>query len=304
PLHVKGKVTFEIFWCDFTISFNRTLISGEPPPPPAPIVVMDRLKAALNDPRNWSGRLVESQRRLVSIADTEGDGQIGLHPLGKLAVKQNVVPLELEIAKFGDAKPADANIFTISSFSVNGKGVQFDRVKDFFAPAQFLDLSDDEKLTAPSFEPMVAGVSAGDDSFIFTAKTEDIITDDAIVFETIILDKANETKTKFPNRFSINPTFLINHIFFGEAACSEVQHTGKSKYSTVTVNNTHVSKGWTVASSQDGTQQAAPGLEAGQIVSYSESFQALQKVKQENPAKAKMMMLVRVPLTKEVLKDG
>ena len=102
-------------------------------------------------PRNWSAQLGESQRRLVSIADTGADGQIGLHPLGQLAVKQNVVPLELQIAKFGDAQPADANLFTISGFSVNGKQRALDRVKDFFAPAQFLNLSDDEKLTAPSF---------------------------------------------------------------------------------------------------------------------------------------------------------
>jgi len=297
PLHVKGKVTFEIFWCDFTISFNRTLISGEPPPSPAPIVVMDRLKVALGDPRNWSGQLPDSQRRLVSIADTDSNGQIGLHPLGKLAVKQNVVPLELQIAKFGDAKPADANIFTISGFSVNGKSVHFDRVKDSFAPAQFLDLSEDEKLTAPSFEPMVAGVSAGDDSFIFTLNAEDIITDDAIVFETIILDKANETKTKSANTFSINPTLLINQIFFGAAARSDVRLTGTAKYSTATSKNSLVAKGWTTVSTQDGSQQIVPGADAEPIGSYSQSFQALQKVKQENPAKAKMLMLLRVPVS-------
>ena len=294
PLHVKGKVTFEIFWCDFTVSFNRTLISGEAPPPPAPVVVMDRLHAALSDPRNWSGQLGESQRRLVSIADTDAPGEVGLHPLGTLAAKQNVVPLELEIAKFGDAKPADANIFTITGFSVNGNSVQFERVKDCFAPAQFLNLSDDEKLSAPSFEPMVAGVSAGDDTFIFTTNTADIITDDAIVFETIILDKASNTKSKSANKFSINPTLLLNQIFFGAAARSQVRLTGTAKYRSATIKNSLIKKGWTVASSLDGSQLAAPGFAAGQIGSYSESFQALQRAKQEDPARASRLMLMRV----------
>jgi hypothetical protein len=297
PLHVKGKVTFEIFWCDFTISFNRTLISGEAPPPLAPIVVMDRLQAALSNPANWSGQLAESQRRLVTITDSAALGVVGLHPLGQLAVKQKVVPLELEIAKFGDAKPADANIFNISGFSVNGNSVHFDRVRDFFAPAQFLNLSDDEKLTAPSFEPMVAGVSAGADSFIFTAEAEDIISDDAIAFETIILDKANDTKSKSANAFSINPARLINQIFFGAAARSDVRLTGTAKYSPATRKNALVNKGWAVTSTQDGSPQPAAGLGAGEIVSYSESFQALEKIKQENPAKAKMLMLVRMPVT-------
>jgi hypothetical protein len=297
PLHVKGKVTFEIFWCDFTISFSRTLISGEAPPPPAPITVMDRLQAALRNPANWSGQLSESQRRLVTITDSNTAGAVGLHPLGRLGVKQNVVPLEVEIAKFGDAKPADANIFNISGFSVNGNSVHFDRVSDFFAPAQFLNLSDDEKLTAPSFEPMVAGVSAGDDSFIFTADPEDIISDDAIVFETIILDKTNDTKTKSAHTFSINPTLLIRQIFFGAAARSEVRLTGSARYTPPASKNSLTNKGWSVASMQDGSPQPAPGLNAGQVVSYSESFQALEKMKQENPAQAKMLMLVRVNVT-------
>jgi hypothetical protein len=296
PLHVKGKVTFEIFWCDFTISFNRTLISGEAPPPPAPIVVMDRLKAALSNPGNWSGQLADSQRRLVTITDSDASGVVGLHPLGKLAVKQNVVPLEVEIAKFGDAKPADANIFNISGLSVNGNSVHFDRVRDFFAPAQFLNFSDDEKLTAPSFEPMVAGASAGADDFIFTADAEDIISDDAIVFETIILDKTNDTRSKSANTFSLNPALLINQIFFGAAARSDVRLTGTARYSPAMTKNSLVNKGWAVASTQDGSLQPAANLEAGQVVSYSESFQALAKMKQENPAKAKMLMLVRVPV--------
>lgn len=297
PLHVKGKVTFEIFWCDFTISFSRTLISGEAPPPPAPIVVMDRLQAALRNPANWSGQLSDGQRRLVTITDNSSSGVVGLHPLGRLAVKQNVVPLEVEIAKFGDAKPADANIFNISGFSVNGNSVHFDRVSDFFAPAQFLSLSDDEKLTAPSFEPMVAGVSAGGDDFIFTADTQDILSDDAIVFETIILDKTNDTQSKSANSFSINPTLLINQIFFGAAARSDVRLTGTAKYQPAVSKNFLVGKGWSVASTQDGSPQAAPGLEAGKVVSYSESFQALEKMRQENPGKAKTLMLVRVTVS-------
>src|ERR1043166_1292480 len=29
PLNVKGKATFEIWWIDFTVSFNVTLVSGQ-----------------------------------------------------------------------------------------------------------------------------------------------------------------------------------------------------------------------------------------------------------------------------------
>ena len=222
-----------------------------------------------------------------------------MHPLAQLAVKQTVVPLELQIAKFGDAKPAGANLFKITGFSVNGKSVQFDRVKDFFAPAQFLNLSDDEKLTAPSFEPMVAGVSAGNDSFIFTSNNDDIINDNAIEFETIILDKTNNTKTKSANTFTVHPALLIKQIIFGAAARSDVRLTGTEKFRVATSKNALVGKAWRIASSQDGSQQAAPGLDAGEVVSYAESFQALQREKQANPGRAKTLMLERVSVTKK-----
>jgi hypothetical protein len=78
-----------------------------------------------------------------------------------------------------------------------------------------------------------------------------------------------------------------------------VRLTGGAKYTPASSKNALVSKGWTVASTQDGSHQAAPGLEAGRIVSYSESFQALQRAKQENPEKAKSLMLVRVSVPHE-----
>ncbi len=161
PLHVRGKATFEIFWCDFSVGFDKTLVSGEAPPPPEPVNVLEQLKAALDDPRNWGGQLADGERRLVTLREAQPSVHVPLHPLSRLAVKQNVVPLDLEIAKFGNATPAGARLFKIGGVSVGGNSVTFRPEKDSFAPAQFLELSDDEKLLAPSFETMTAGVSVG-----------------------------------------------------------------------------------------------------------------------------------------------
>src|SRR5262249_61986442 len=100
----------------------------------------------------------DGARRMVSLRKGQDANVIALHPLGRLSVKQSVVPLELEISKFGQTRPADARLFKINSVSVNGKAVGFDREKDFFPPAAFLNSTDDEKLAAPSFELMTAGV--------------------------------------------------------------------------------------------------------------------------------------------------
>ncbi|MCM3873331.1 MAG: hypothetical protein ND895_21835, partial [Pyrinomonadaceae bacterium] len=53
PLHIKAKATFEILWWDVTVRVDKTLVSGERPPGPAPIEVLPRLQEALRNPANW-----------------------------------------------------------------------------------------------------------------------------------------------------------------------------------------------------------------------------------------------------------
>ena len=97
-----------------------------------------------------------------------------LHPLGTLTVKQSVVPLDIDISRFGQAAPAGARRFTISSVSLGGQSETTEPVKDFFAPAQFFEMSDDEKLSRPSFEPMAAGVGIGSDGVRLHGETPTI----------------------------------------------------------------------------------------------------------------------------------
>jgi Family of unknown function (DUF6603) len=292
PLHLKGKATFEIFWCDFTIHVDHTFISGEAPPKLPPVRVMDQLKAALDDPRNWSGQIGDTERAMVTLRSSQAANQLALHPLGKLSVKQTIVPLELQIAKFGGSTPADARLFKINSVSLNGKPAGFTGEKDFFAPAQFLDLSDDEKLAAPSFEPMVAGMTVGSDSFIINEA--EILEDGAIAYETIILDKANNQSTTLPTTFSIDPGNLGRQIAIGAAAKSDARRVGALRYQPPAAKNSQVTKNWTAVSTMDQSRQAIPGVDPTKPDSYAASFQALEKLKKDDPVRAKAVMLLRV----------
>ena len=107
PLHLKGKATFEILWWDVSIRVDTTLVKGEKPPGPAPIEVLPRLKEALAP----SGQLGHVSCRWASARWSPSSPRpettdILLHPLGTLQVKENVVPLNLEISRFGQAAPA------------------------------------------------------------------------------------------------------------------------------------------------------------------------------------------------------
>ena len=56
------------------------------------------------------------------LRERAGSAEVLLHPLGTLTVTQGVVPLDVEIARFGSSTPAGARRFAITSVSVGGAG--------------------------------------------------------------------------------------------------------------------------------------------------------------------------------------
>lgn len=171
PLSVRAKCTFEILWWDVTIRVNFTLVSGQRPPLPASVDAFAQLRAALNDAKSWTTELPPGQTRIVSLRESAADGTLRVHPLGTLTVRQSVVPLNLtrDIDKFNDSPIAGARRFTVTRVAVGtGTGTETTGpVQDDFAPAQFFEMSDDQKLASPSFEPMQAGLRIGSSEFAF-----------------------------------------------------------------------------------------------------------------------------------------
>jgi hypothetical protein len=88
----------------------------------------------------------------------------GVHPFAALVVVERALPLDHEITMYG-AIPTHAQRFSIERVTVtNGTTttqVSATPVEEPFAPGQFEKLSQDEQLTAPSFEDMRAGVRIG-----------------------------------------------------------------------------------------------------------------------------------------------
>jgi hypothetical protein len=160
PLTVSGKASFEIFWCDFTISFDKTLVEGDPPPPPPAVDVTAELKQALLAADSWSS---EAGGHGVALRGTPVQGGAALDPASRLVLRQRVVPLNTarDIELFGGAPVAVARRFQLS-VSLGGQTQDTEPEQDQFAPAQFFAMSDDEKLAAPSFETMDAGFVFGD----------------------------------------------------------------------------------------------------------------------------------------------
>ena len=123
------------------------------PPLPAAIDAFAQLRAVLGDAKSWTTELPLGQTRIVSLRESAADGTLRVHPLGTLTVRQSVVPLNLtrDIDKFNDSPIAGVRRFTVTRVVVGtGTGTEATGpVQDDFAPAQFFQMSDDEKLAAP-----------------------------------------------------------------------------------------------------------------------------------------------------------
>jgi hypothetical protein len=166
PWHARGEASFEIgfvFTITIRITFNATFGEDRHDTLP-PIEVMPELEKALANRASWRAALPPQNSLMVSLREVpDAGGAIVLHPFGTLQVSQKVVPLNLDIDKFGNQRPASDHRFRISSVSIgNETDFRLDTLKEQFAPAQFIEMGDAEKISRRSFEEMDAGLEVSD----------------------------------------------------------------------------------------------------------------------------------------------
>ena len=149
----------EILW--FTIDIPLDVTFGDPNPealPPAH--PLEDLKKELNDARNiryelpaWAGE---------SMVYAKGADKF-LDPLGDIVFSQSVVPLNLELGMYGggpppaDERKLDVGLCDAANYSIRTGAPPTSK----FSPAQFIRVSDAEKLAAPAFEDFQSGIRFG-----------------------------------------------------------------------------------------------------------------------------------------------
>ena len=253
PLRVRAKATFEIFWCDFSIDFDKTLIDGEQPAPPPAVNALDELTRALSLPESWNADLPRERRHGVTMRKLPVGAPLSLDPLGELMVRQSVLPLNTnrDLDVFGGAPLSGARRFTITAATLNSTTHSVRPARDLFAPAQFFDLSDEDKLASPSFEEMDSGVVFGNDTIVFDESTSQRVYA-PLEFETIIIDEAGlEAPVAAP--YVLNGNRLRQQAGFSSVAKAAVRNTGLARFRNTAAapTVTMATPDWVVASTTD-----------------------------------------------------
>ena len=139
--------------------------------PQVTVDVSAKLVDQIKDNENWSAQLPRGGDSFLTLADIKPGTDVLAHPLGSLVFQQKLVPFELRMAKASGSKIAGANEFFGGSLVLTQGGAPIPQIapastrSDFFAAAQFLELSQDDKLAKPSFESFTAGYEVGSDDF-------------------------------------------------------------------------------------------------------------------------------------------
>jgi hypothetical protein len=227
PWHVTGEATFQILFFKVTIRVEATFGAAQAVSAPERVAIWPRLVAALGDASNWGTELPAGGPAAVTLRAIEAaPGELLVHPLGGIAVRQRVVPLDRRIDRFANAAPADYRRFTIASVAVGSAGRTHEPTFDSFAPAAFADMSDDEKLRAPGFDRMPAGArvqGAG-----AAAGPERPVT---IEFETIVLEPEGEPPAKpLPATYTPVPATVARLAATGAAGTAAAQRAGRTRY--------------------------------------------------------------------------
>ncbi len=221
PWHVWGKAKFKILFFTVKIGFDQRFGHDQPPPLPEPVDALALLVQALNDRRNWSGALPRSEPAVVTLREAAAGR---LHPLARLSVRQRVVPLNRTITRFGNAPLAGgAGTFTVTA--TGGPAATY--LQEAFAPAQYQDYSDDDKLAQPAFVDYDAGLGFADDAVAYQYEA---LPDLDIVYETQFIDPTRPPDTPPPPAYTLPAAALTQVVDYAAAAQAPIRHRGANRY--------------------------------------------------------------------------
>jgi hypothetical protein len=248
PWHVKGHGSISLLFWDIGVDFEQTW--GDPFGSLLDVIEVLALAAAeLAKDESWRAILPPASDLRVSVRSRAPDeGALVLHPLGVLRVAQRALPLTITLDKIGDRKPSDVNRVTLAAAA--GSLVKSDDAYELFAPAQFQDFSDADKLSKPSFAPEQSGIDLSSGADLASS----LSLSRSVRYEEIILDANAQRFAQPPSSGGPLFDFFRKGAAVGKCAVSQAS---KRRLSPFTDGVAVVAESYTVAFAADNRAVAA-----------------------------------------------
>jgi len=159
---------------------------------PETINLWPLLEAALADPTSWVAPEASEVLPEVSLRplDPVLEPGLWLRPDRAIELRQHVLPLDRDIGTYGALAPVGQTRFDIEAAGLaTGVEAAWTPVQDWFAAAQFTALRSTDRLSAPSFELMDAGVSLSTSAVRVTTQSADMASVAIAYEEAVMLDR-------------------------------------------------------------------------------------------------------------------
>lgn len=242
PWRAKGTGSVSILF--FSIDVNFDVTWGDPQNTSLPpIDVLPIFLGEIGKQENWKALPPPSTNLLVTLRKLD-DTVLVLHPFGALSVSQRALPLALTLDKIGNQTPDDVNLVDITAATTGAATYPLSVSSESFAPAQFQNMNDADKLSRPSYQQLKGGVIIGAAGGPQSSK----MTDREIDYQVTIIDKE-----------PVRPTLRMKaisglfHGFLSGAAVSRstLSYQTKSQLGLANDKVTVSPEGYTVASTQN-----------------------------------------------------
>jgi hypothetical protein len=169
---------------------------------------------------NWSAQTPAGGAALVTVSAHAREDEALAHPLSRLAFTQRRVPLKLDLQRFGRTPIIGDKRLEITEVRVGDAAITPTYSAEFFARSNFVELSSEQKLAQPSFEPMPAGIDVGSTAY---AVAPDLAV--PLDYETVYMDsdQPDVKPVRDRVRFGLRFDHLVLQASHAEVARSQLR---------------------------------------------------------------------------------
>lgn len=162
---IAGRLKVNTPWPlpDFSLHLDESF-GTDRDTPQVTVNVADLLGKEIAKPANWSAQLPAGGDNFLTLAEIDAGADVLAHPLGSLTFQQKLVPLGLRMDKASGSNIDGANEFSDGALvltqgatptAVGTAAAQ--ATSDYFAAAQFIEMTQADRLAKPSFDTFTAG---------------------------------------------------------------------------------------------------------------------------------------------------